>query len=484
MNEDIKNRFTSKTASVIYKLVIIYVMAFSSIIIIKNIEVLVKSDLRDFIPALGIFTIVLLLFALLLRVNNEEKTYPIIIVLLSSFSRLSFILAVKTPISADFLLLYNAAADVVSGDHHWLDQLFFQLWGYEIPFVYYEAIILKLFGSELVLKLLNAAFMAGTNLLIYLLAKEFSSPKAAFAAASLYAVYPAPILLSTVLTNQHISLFFFLLGIFFLFVKQSWSRTLAAGLFLCIGNLMRPEGIIIITALILYALYLRLKLNDAEKNQAIKKIIAAAFCYILFMQVAAYSFRVSGMAQNSIYNNCPEWKIVLGLDAEAKGLYNNKNMHITFITDTAVRRKETAKAILDSFKGQGDLLHFFGEKAGFMWGNMDTASWSLSHISKNMPLWEFNQDLTYDRIIRFIQLFEKVIYMAVFIAFVVTCSAMLRRPSLFQPKTFFFVLLICVDISVYLLIEIQTRYRYFIMPSFFVMTVMMIDFFMKIRASK
>ena len=98
----------------------------------------------------------------------------------------------------------------------WLEKPFFSIWCYQIPFVYYEAFILKLFGSELVLKLLNVAFMVVTNVLIYMIAREWAGPRAAFAVAVLYSVYPAPVLLSSVLTNQHISLMFLMLGIYFI----------------------------------------------------------------------------------------------------------------------------------------------------------------------------------------------------------------------------------------------------------------------------
>lgn len=52
-------------------------------------------------------------------------------------------------------MIYNAARDVVAGDNSLLENSFFSTWGYQIPFVYYEAFILKLFGSEFALKMLN-----------------------------------------------------------------------------------------------------------------------------------------------------------------------------------------------------------------------------------------------------------------------------------------------------------------------------------------
>ena len=117
-------------------------------------------------------------------------------------------------------------------DKSWLENSFFSAWGYQIPFVYYEAFILKLFGSELALKLLNVAFMVVTNVLIYLIAGKCTNSRAAFITAVLYSVYPAPVLLSSVLTNQHISLMFFMLGIYFYLVNPSWRRALISGIFL------------------------------------------------------------------------------------------------------------------------------------------------------------------------------------------------------------------------------------------------------------
>ena len=134
--------------------------------------------------------------------------------------------------------------------------LYFTNWAYQIPFVTYEAIILKIFHTTFAIKLLNVLFMMGINVLIYLICREFVSTRAAMVPALMYAVYPAPIFLSSVLTNQHISAFFIFLGLYFQirFQKMNWS--IFAALCLCIGNLMRPEAPLILVSIALYLLLL------------------------------------------------------------------------------------------------------------------------------------------------------------------------------------------------------------------------------------
>src|SRR5699024_5613698 len=109
-----------------------------------------------------------------------------------------------------------------------LEAEYFQLWGYQIPFVLYEALVVSLSGGAAALALLNALWGAMTAGLVFALARRFVSDGAAFAAALLYAVCPDAVMLTPALTNQCISLAFILLGVY-LACSPSWRRQLPAG---------------------------------------------------------------------------------------------------------------------------------------------------------------------------------------------------------------------------------------------------------------
>ncbi len=74
---------------------------------------------------------------------------PPLIVLTALCLRLPFALLPAQAQSSDFLLLYNAAEALSRGDASALADGYFQMWGYQIPFVLYESLVLAPGGARL-----------------------------------------------------------------------------------------------------------------------------------------------------------------------------------------------------------------------------------------------------------------------------------------------------------------------------------------------
>ena len=81
------------------------------------------------------------------------------------------------------------------------------MWAYQIPFVLFQSLILRISPTVKAIQLVNLLFMTGTVGLIYAIAKKYFSEVAGLIAAFLYAIYPGAIHMASVLTNQHVSLF-------------------------------------------------------------------------------------------------------------------------------------------------------------------------------------------------------------------------------------------------------------------------------------
>jgi len=460
-----------RIANIAAKAAIFCTIAFMLLILYQNIEVVIESESYGVFGWLGAVTAVFGILILFTNFVSSEKIYIILILAASLFCRLCFALLVQTPIDGDFLLIYNAAKDVIAGNKSWLEKPFFSNWGYLVPYVYYEALILKLFGSDFALKLLNIAFMVATNMLVYLVSRKLTSPRNAFIAALFYAVYPAPVLLSTVLTNQHISLMFFMLSVYFYIdADSSRNHALLSGLFLFLGNLMRPEAIVIIAAMVIHTL---VKTAGNPEWIHIKNKLSGTLTVLAVFTVltglSAALFRVTGAAPHGISNNRPEWKFVLGLDTDSKGVYNEEYAYILSISDSELREKEAEKIISESLRKCNSISLFFLEKSKTMWANMETDSWSLRHIQKDRPVWEQYPDFTYKKVIDNIIYFDKAVYILLHILTIIGCIILLITPVSRRHGEFFFVILLLVNYTVYLFIEIQTRYRYFIMPFFFIL---------------
>ena len=183
-----------------------------------------------------------------------ERALPALVVLAALLVSAPFALLPDAEQVSDFALLYDSAASLAGGDASALSGEYFLHWGYQVPFVLYEALVIRLGGGVGALRVLNLLWTAGASGLVYLFARKFAGPRAGFAAGLLYAVYPGALILAGVLTNQHISLFFCLLGMWLIVERGPFaeggtpaSRALcgaAAGLSLSLAGLMRPESVL------------------------------------------------------------------------------------------------------------------------------------------------------------------------------------------------------------------------------------------------
>ena len=168
----------------------------------------------------------------------------------------------KEPLS-DQLVCYNAAQALLKGDLSWAKNEYFVHYPFQIPFILYESLILRIFGSIRALYAFNGLFSIATCFLVYLIAKTLTNRHAALISTAIYALLPSSIFMIHWLYNYTIFGVFFLLSILF-FIKFCKAQFLAkitfkcilncvlTGLFLSISNLFRGEGIIGILAALVW----------------------------------------------------------------------------------------------------------------------------------------------------------------------------------------------------------------------------------------
>lgn len=203
------------------------------------------------IKALGVLLLLLAVFYALCRFESRSRELVVGILALAALLRIGYIFAVPTQPTSDFALLYNVARSTANEDVSWMNvtEGYFSWWQYQIPFVLYEAAIIKLTHSVVALKLLNVVWSVGIVYMVYCIAGLYMPRRASLIAAALCAVYPGHILMSSVLTNQHISLFFILLGVYVCLKADSLLKYAVAGLLLAVGDMMRPEAGIVVAAI-------------------------------------------------------------------------------------------------------------------------------------------------------------------------------------------------------------------------------------------
>ncbi len=463
------------------KLALLFAAAMSAVVLVQSIDVqrtggaLWRVLLLLAVVAVGVWA--------LGRLRWRGRTLAVVALCVCTVLRLGYLLTVRTPPISDFSILYDAAQRLLAGDVSWVEGDYYRWWSYQIPFVAYQTLVLKLFPSIMALKLCNLLFMVGIDYLLYRIGKLFLSERAAGLAALLYAVYPASIHMVAVLTNQHISAFFLLLGLWLLLSRRGLGWMALAGACLGVGNLMRPDGLVLLASLVCCGLYLLVRWPGLE---ALKRL-AAGFAVLLavFWAVQAGTgavLKAAGIAPYGIKNNRPEWKFILGLDASNPGgAYSLEHLDILYEEDP-VLRKEAAKAVIaDSFRDCEDVPGFFLGKSESMWGRDESFEWSTFHLDRAAVL---VPGLTVERCLRWLEAAERAIYLFVWLMLPGALALLwLRRDGRKNGAAFFCVVTLCAFYCVYLLIEVQPRYRYLAMPFLFLLAGLPMEY-LSVRGEK
>ncbi len=378
--------------------------------------------------------------------------------------RLGFILVIPTAPVSDFEELYRAALASAQGDFQWshVDSGYFYSWAYQIPFVLYEATVLRVIPSIFALKLLNVVWMTGAAYLVYRISRRVMPEWAALYGAFLYSVYPGTVLLASVLTNQHIAMFFLLLGIELTVGKKKWWRQLLGGVSLGVGNLMRPEGIIVVLAILCCGVLFFIE-NPGKKNAAaVTGMIAVLLLgYFGIQKMTAVVLYGLDIAPNGIGNNCPQWKFLLGLDTTtAYGNYSDHD-YSAYISYDSNRWQLLLDYIRQRFSGCSDLPKFFRNKVSAFWTLPESFSWPMFAMeSTDVVL----PGLTVEGFQRIVGCMQRGMLLVMYILALPAAAALWKRNADGRMEDLLMGVILCGIFCVFLAVEVQVRYRYVAVP--------------------
>jgi 4-amino-4-deoxy-L-arabinose transferase-like glycosyltransferase len=389
-----------------------------------------------------------------------RKLFIAILLLLAVGIRLAWISTIDTRIYSDFEVMYNAAIRAARGDFGFTTESeYFFRWAYQLGFTMYEALILKLSGGSLfTLKFMNVLFSAGTALFVYLIGAKLFNEAAGRISGILYAVLIPNIAMASVLTNQHLAAFLFYLSFYLLiqfFEKSRWIWILV-GILLSFGDIIRPLGSVILIAVSLYVLVAYLFGAKKKKLLSAGKLAGILAVFYLTHFLISTAFISTGVTNYPIANNEPLWKFVTGLNQDSRGIFSDEDAKYLAHFKLGKQRDDVEKELVkERIADKGQLMELFRDKFLYMWTERDgQLIWGLR--SKVQDHTELLANLT---------MFERWLYISMaFFVFVATLRLCFERTS--NPGTALFLLLIIGYMLVHLLIEIQTRYRYFIYPSF------------------
>lgn len=412
-----------------------------------------------------IMSVLAFIIVIYISLKVDLKKFPIILFITSLVIRVLMILLFNFPQVSDFETLLNASNSFTKGDFSFQNHPYFSMWGYQTGFVIYQGIILKLFNSVFILKLLNAIFSSGLCVLIYLFGKKMVSERSAKMASLLYMIFPFSLYLNTVLANHHLSTFLMYIGIFFLLKKEKKTKDyLLAGLLISIGNIIRPEGIIVVTTFIIFEL---LNLKKDTIKIVLKNVLVFLIIYFLVGGISSFLVAKTGINEQGLKNNNPKWKFVLGFNHDSCGYYDASDEK--YLNDEKKEIEVIKERVLVNPLKMGKLMTC---KVNKFWLQTSLSSKNDMYTDKTYNVLGF--DIKFTDIENIVVSFNAILY--IITLFMCMIGVIFNRKKIVKDNSFFFVIMMMVTFGVYLLIEIQPRYAYFIQVSVFILSTYGYDF--------
>ena len=440
-------------------------LCFCCVIFIQNLLHLSAGQLPAVLAGLLLGCLVLFGCAKVLRPFGG---FPAALFLVRFALALFFILWLNSQPVQDFATMYSAARQLAQGSREYLNNIYFFNWAYQSAFVAYEAVVISLFGPSLLpLQLLNAVYLAGTNVLVYLIAKRFLPEKTAMAVGVLYALYPAPLFLAGVLTNQHLSVFLLYGALYLLLGKELTPlRALGAGAIIALGNAIRPIGVIMMLAAVLWLLILAACKMDWKH---VLHSMAVALSYFAIGAALSGLIVANGINPEGLSNNQPMWKFVVGLNQDSSGSWNRADYETYLSLPTDQAHEAMTEAVKERLGvGPAALADLALRKSAVMWAGNEDLYWGFGHLEQEAPALTFSVTLSWNSMQLLLGSIDKGIYLLVFGLALVGLIVRLCKSER-CGRSLPLVLLLCGYYAVHLIVEVQSRYRYFLMPCVFLL---------------
>jgi len=268
------------------------------------------------------------------------------------------------------------------------------------------------------------------------------------------------IMMCSVLTNQHISVFFYFLGIYAL-VRRGFrgkSDWLLAGLCFGLGNLMRPLGSFFLAGFLAYIVLFKLvpRIRERKWPALAARTVGLLVVYAAVQQLAGFALVQTGVTTYPLSSQEPYWKFMVGLNPHTNGGWSyDDDVYVLQFPLGEERNQAELEVVQERMQDKRQLVDLLVNKTKAMWGDADSAPiWSLPEQAKPMLEKKLIQA-------------ERIQYVLLALFGLVTMSLMAYRGG--TAEAYLFLLLLLGYAAIHIVIEVQTRYRFDIFPAVFVL---------------
>lgn len=343
-------------------------------------------------------------------------------------------------------------------------------------FIIWESILIKIFGYNLIaLKIVNCIIAGCIGIIIYFISKKLNK-EIGIMASFLYAIYPSQVIMTSVLTNQHLATLLYLLAILIIQYKiidefnigknLLWGSIV--GVLICIGNIIRPIAPPIMIAIIIFFAINRFKLIKIN-------YIAIAIVFIIpisfFMTGKLYDLTLYkiGLTESIGKSSDLRYKFIVGLNKDSNGQYSDKIMNEFWGADEEHRNDMFKDAINYNIKEPIILFDLIKEKMNVLFGIPDNSYYWLTNKNKEILMFESQNTPHNTNTINNINRYENIYNSAEssfnsILYFMAALGVLICSKNNKKEWAKLLILILMTYISVYCIIEVQARYRYFLMP--------------------
>ena len=386
-----------------------------------------------------------------------NSRFWIALFILGAIAKIFVGIFIHADVISDMKHCLSAAQATLQGNMSWQEENYFIRFGFQVPFVLYEAVILKLFHSTMMLYVFNALFTIMTAVLINrIVFNMVNDTYCSWVVSGIYMILPSTFLRVSVLYNQILGGLFLALGLYFysLYYKSRKNKLIfaASGFFLGLGQIFRQDVAVVFIAVICVEVFICCKellkrkpnMHDLSGALSLLLLILGYFCAVKGVDAI---LRIAQLAKYSTGNNAPLNTFIHGWTPENNGAYSDQYIYLENETEgmsllQGIRYIFNAISAKESMRFP-DWVLFVIRKNYTMWGSVEGAyTLAESHSIMNIAA-------------LCIACMEVPFYCGI------AGLALYGIKSVYDDhRTLFLSVCIIGYFAAYLLVEIQPRYRY------------------------
>ena len=380
---------------------------------------------------------------------TPKKTLFVVLAVLALVLRIIFVFLWRIEPESDFLITYDLSRmlaqtrfDGWSAALKTAGSIYSAQWSAHMPFVVYQAFIMKIFGAYAApVRIVNAVFSALTCVFAAGVSREISGRNAAFFTLFIMALNPLALFFIPVLTNQHAAVCFFIAAVWVFYarpLKNKYARAALCGALTALSHLLRPEMYVVIIAAAVWVLF-----GDGKKEKIKKAARFAVFTAVFFAVLLSADFALSrgGITERSVLEGNLRYKLAVGLNYETTGTWSEADAELIF------DEQKCAEAIAERLENPAKTAALIVRKTAYQFGSY-------------VYTWSMKDDFVSNEIYRRLSSAVMAVVGVLAAAALVMCVKNKEKAARLLPLA----VVLAGYIAAFALIEVQPRYNYLIVP--------------------